>query len=127
MEQLQQLVEYILPAGTLEWFEVTDSSMDTDELCIVITEKNNPPITPEIKNKLIKSKGFKNITITDFPIRGRKASLTFRRRYWQVEGEKKLLKRDINLCAPGTQLEKEFASFLKDASRDTRDLFDEYC
>jgi len=40
--------------------------------------------------------------------------LTFRRRYWQVDGRKGYLKRDIKLCFPGTQLEKEFARFLKE-------------
>jgi len=86
-----------------------------------------PPLRPRHEGKSVSSKGFFDITITDFPIRGKRVSLMFRRRRWKVEGENELLKRDIRLCAPGTQLQTEFADFLKGASRDTRELFDEYC
>lgn len=78
---------------------------------ITFEEKNIPPVSDP--DKKIISKGFTDITITDFPIRGRKTLLTFRRRYWQIEGQKALLKRDIKIRFPGTQLEKEFADFLK--------------
>jgi len=40
--------------------------------------------------------------------------LTFRRRYWKIERQKEYLKRDIQLSFLGTQLEKEFADFLKE-------------
>lgn len=127
MQPLLNIVEFVLPQGTLEWFDVADSSMTSDELRITLVEKNHPPLTPEMDGLSVKSKGFTDITVVDFPIRGRRTSLTFRRRYWQVEGRHELLKREIHLCAPGTQLATEFANFLKDASRETRDLFDEYC
>lgn len=127
MELLQQLVGWMLPAGTLEWFDLTDSKGTQTDLHVVLTEKNNPPLTPELQNRKVESKGFKDITITDFPVRGKRLTLTFRRRYWQVEGKSSYLKRDIPMCAPGTSLSVEFASFLKGASADTRDLFNEYC
>lgn len=127
MQPPLNIIECVLPQGTLEWFDVTDSSMTPDEFKITLVEKNCPPLTPQMEGIRVKSKGFTDITITDFPIRGRRTSLTFRRRYWQVEGQQELLKRDIQLCAPGTQLATEFADFLKDASRETRDLFNEYC
>ena len=117
------ILELFLPPGTMQWFDIIEGTGTDKEVCIILEEKNFPPILPEHENKQISSKGFYDITITDFPIRGRKAVLTFRRRRWQVEGETKLLKRDIDLCAPGTQLEKEFADFLKDASRDKRRFF----
>lgn len=107
-------LELFLPDGTLEWFEVKSWAKKENDICIVLEEKNIPPIKEKFKNRNVFSKGFFDITITDFPIRGRRGLLTFRRRYWQIEGEKKLLKRDINLCFPGTQLDKEFACFLKE-------------
>lgn len=116
-----------LPAGTLEWFEIVEGTHTGDGIKLVLEEKNVPPLLPEHEGKQVHSKGFYDITITDFPIRGKRTSLVFRRRRWSVEGVRELLKRDIQLCAPGTQLETEFASFLKGASRDTRELFDEYC
>ena len=110
----QQAWECFLPIGTFQWFDITSIKQAEDEVHIVLTEKNLPPIRRELKDRKVSSKGFKDITITDFPLRGRRTLLTFRRRYWQVEGQKNLLKRDIGLCAPGTQLESEFASFLKE-------------
>jgi hypothetical protein len=108
------VLELILPEGTFEWFEVIESSRDEKYFKIVLEEKNIPPTTDEHQGKKVVSKGFTPITITDFPIRGRRTLITFKRRYWQVEGQKELLKRDIKISFPGTQLEKEFAVFLKD-------------
>jgi hypothetical protein len=127
MEPLLQLIEWMLPTGTLTWFDVTSSVGSVSDLQVILTEKNVPPVTPEMQDKKIESKGFKDITVVDFPVRGRRLSLTFRRRYWQVEGRVSYLKRDIQLCAPGTQLSVEFADFLKDASRDKRRFFGIHC
>jgi len=115
MENIEKSVlEIILPEGTLEWFDVLEGHKDTDNIYIVLQEKNIPPLSEEDKNKKITAADFKEITITDFPIRGRRTLLTFRRRYWKVEGREELLKRNIQLQFPGTQLEKEFANFLKE-------------
>lgn len=109
----QSVFELFLPEGVFEWFEIVKGSRDEDNIRITLEEKNIPPLTEENKDKKIISKGFHSITITDFPIRGRRTLLTFKRRYWQVEGNKEL-KRDIKLSFSGTQLEKEFANFLKE-------------
>jgi hypothetical protein len=107
-------LELIFPDGVFEWFDIASSNRDENDVKIILEEKNIPPISEGLKGRKIISKGFTDITITDFPIRGRRTLLTFRRRYWQAEGEQKLLKRDIKLNFPGTQLENEFAIFLKE-------------
>ena|SRR3989339_1168860 len=122
-----QLLSFMLPEGIFEWFDVTESSKTAETLTITLTEKNIPPLPLADIGKHVESKGFKDITVSDFPIRGRQVFLTFRRRYWQVEGRKELLKRDIVLCAPGTQLEKEFADFLKENGGYESDLSEFYC
>ena len=127
MDPTLKIVEFVLPQGTLEWFDVSSSQMTPKEIHITLEEKNNPPLTPEIQDARVVSKGFTDIMVTDFPLRGRRVTLLFRRRYWKVEGRHELLKREIELCAPGTQLQTEFAAFLKGASRDVCELFDEYC
>ena len=109
----QTVLNLILPPGVFDWFDIIKGVGDHDQIHIILEEKNIPPLTPSSEGRNILSKGFKEITVTDFPIRGRNTLLTFRRRYWQVEGQKELLKRDIKLCLPGTQLEAEFAGFLK--------------
>lgn len=123
----KSILELMLPEGILEWFDLAGGDKDKNDLRIILEEKNIPPITEELKDKKIISKGFKEITVTDFPIRGRRTLLTFKRRYWQVEGRKELLKRDIPLNFTGTQLEREFADFLKEARRNNPDLADYYC
>jgi len=111
------ILELFLPEGTLEWFDLVKGERDKEEIRVTLEEKNLPPVPPRHEGKRILSKGFCDITITDFPIRGRRSAFTFRRRRWQVEGEKEMLKRDITLAFPGTQLEKEFAAFLKEDRR----------
>jgi len=110
----KSVFEFFLPEGIFEWFDIAEGNRDEDNIRITLKEKNMPPLTEKNKDKKIISKGFYDITITDFPVRGRRALLTLKRRRWKVEGEKELLKRDIKLSFPGTQLEKEFADFLKE-------------
>jgi len=111
MEIQQKALELIFPKGVFEWFDLADALIDGEDIKITLEEKDNPPIT---ENQKIIARKFHDITITDFPIRGRRSLLTFRRRYWKIEGQKEYLKRDIPLTFPGTQLEKEFADFLKE-------------
>ena len=113
-ENEESIAEIFLPTRTTRWFEIISYTQDEDNIRIVLEKKNIPPINENDKDKKVISKGFSEITITDFPIRGRRSLLTFKRRYWKIEGQKELLKRDIQLSFPGTQLEKEFADFLKE-------------
>ncbi len=108
----QTILRLLFPEDIFEFFDVVSGKKDDKIVSITFEEKNIPPISNS--DKKIISKGFTDITITDFPIRGRKTLLTFRRRYWQIEGQKELLKSDIKIRFPGTQLEKEFADFLKE-------------
>lgn len=115
MESVEKsILGIILPKDIFKWFDAKGGKIDEDNIRIILEEKNAPPLTEKNKNKKIVARGFKEITITDFPIRGRRALLIFKRRYWKVEGTKELLKRDIKLSFSGTQLEKEFANFLKE-------------
>ena len=111
MQIQQKALELIFPKGVFEWFDLADVFIEGEDIKITLKEKDNPPVT---ENQKIIARKFHNITITDFPIRGRRSLLTFRRRYWKIEGRKEYLKRDIPLTFPGTQLEKEFADFLKE-------------
>ena len=112
----QSVLALILPQGVLNWFDVVEGKLEGDKVLIVLEEKNIPPVTEEHKGKTIISKGFKHITITDFPIRGQRTLVTFKRRYWKVEGRDSYLKRDIKIDFSGTQLENQFALFLKEDS-----------
>lgn len=108
----QQVLSFFLPKETLRYFDIVSGGKTDTSIQITLEEKNDPPLEERHRGLPVLSKGFQDITITDFPVRGRKTTLTFRRRRWQVGDE--LLKRPIELAAPGTQLEKEFADFLKE-------------
>lgn len=114
MEIQQKVLEIFFPKGVFEWFNLVDGTVDNEDIKITLEEKDIPPVSKENKNQKIIVRKFHDITITDFPIRGKRTLLTFRRRYWKIEGQKKYLKRDIQLSFLGTQLEKEFANFLKE-------------
>lgn len=107
----EQILSFFLPEKTLLFFDIVSGGKTDTSIQITLEEKNEPPLEDRHRGKPVLSKGFHDITITDFPARGRKVSLTFRRRRWQVGEE--LLVRDIQIAAAGTQLEKEFADFLK--------------
>ena len=110
----QSILKLVFPQGTLDWFKVIKGTVDDNNVYIILEEKNIPPKTPNHNDKKIKAVKFHDITITDFPLRGKRTLLTFRRRYWQIKGQNEYLKRDIKLNFPGTQLEQEFARFLKE-------------
>ncbi len=115
MENYKELVEIMLPEGLLNTFEYIGIRKTPYSYKITLEEKNKSPKLPvEYSSKKVISKGFKDITINDFPLRDRKVILLLRRRIWKIEGVKKLFKNDLSLALKGTKLEKEFATFLKD-------------
>jgi len=60
------------------------------------------------------SHGFhKEVTIQDFPIRGKQVYLHVKRRRWLNKTSKEVVQRDWNLVAQGTRMTIEFAAFLK--------------
>lgn len=85
--------------------------MNGETIHITLEEKNEPPIEERHLGLPVKALDFQDITIRDFPVRGRETFLTFHRRRWRVGSE--ILRREIKLCAPGTRLEEEFGLFLK--------------
>lgn len=114
MQITKEVFELIFPKGLFDWFDLVEGKSDEDNVYVTLEEKDLPPLTEANQDKKIIARKFHDITITDFPLRGKRTLLTFRRRYWKVEGEEQYLKRDIQLCFPGTQLEQEFARFLKE-------------
>jgi len=117
MQISKEIFDLIFPCGVSDWFELKEGRSDEENVYITLEEKDLPPLSEVDKNKKIVARKFHDITITDFPVRGRRTLLTFRRRYWKIEGREEYLKRDIKLTFPGTQLEKEFANFLKETRR----------
>ena len=110
------LISLLLPAGLLDYFELTAVKQRSAGLQLYLEEKN---VTPqEYKDQVLESKGFlPEISIQDFPIRGQQVLLEVKRRRWQVKATGAIISRDWQLVQKGTRMTSEFASFLKEAIR----------
>jgi hypothetical protein len=70
-----------------------------------------------VSDKLTSKGFFDEITVQDFPIRGKASYLHIKRRKWINETTGDIVFRDWNMVAKGTRMTHEFASFLKVISR----------
>ena len=114
-----ELLWDMLPDGLEGYFDIEGYEKDETHFRIILIEKNCIPSLPkEYQGKQVINTIIKPITIDYFPIKGRKGELILKRRCWKFEGVEKWFKREIDICVPGTKLEKEFADFLKELSRE---------
>jgi hypothetical protein len=116
MDNFKELAEVLLPEGILKhfYFVKVEKEIENEKEIITIhlEEKEDLPEIPlEHKGKRISSKGFKKVSVEDFPVRGRKVRLKIKRRVWKIEGVEKWVKKDIAIKYPNTKLEKEFGFF----------------
>ena len=112
MEPFVDLIRFLLPEGTLDYFELVNILKDKDGLVLFLEEKNELP--EEYKGQKFHSKGFyPEMRIQDFPIREHKVILSIKRRRWENPDTGAIVSRDWDLVMKGTRLTKEFADFLK--------------
>lgn len=112
----QSVIELFLPEGILEYFDLTSVEKSSENYTIYLAEKNLHPA--EFSGQKLTSKGyFDEITVSDFPIRGKASYLKVKRRRWLNEDANKLVSRNWELVAKGTRMTKEFAAFLKAVHR----------
>ena len=89
----QSLIEVFLPEGLLDYFKVTSVERKEDSYQIRREEKDAVP--QEYSGQKLLSKGFyEEITVQDFPIRGKACYLKIRRRRWKVAEHGKIISRD---------------------------------
>ena len=108
-----ELLWAMLPEGLEEYFELISFHKTDKCFQIELIEKNNiSEETPkEHQGKKIINSVLNQLTIDDFPIRGRKCELIIKRRSWKFEGVDKWYKRDIKIRGISTKLSQEFALF----------------
>ena len=108
------LLKLVLPEGLLDYFDVSGIEIKEGQYQIFLAEKNIHP--EQYKNVKLTSKGFfDEITVQDFPIRGKACYLKIKRRKWLNEETGQNVSRDWKLVALGTRMTEEFALFLKRA------------
>lgn len=80
------LLSCFLPEGSLDYFIETRYEFTNVFFSIWVEEKNAIP--EELKGLKVHSNGFfKEITVQDCPVRGRKVSLIVKRRSWEVQDD----------------------------------------
>ena len=115
-------ISHFLPKGLLEHFSI----LDVFELCDIkekqhyfeiVLEENNK-ILKEVDANLYESKGFTEITIQDFPIRGKAVYLKIKRRRWRLKTNPKIsIRNDFSFVAEGSGFTQELSDFLKGTGR----------
>ena len=117
-----ELARYLLPKGLLEYFDIVADKSTANKIHFYLEEKNILP--QEYKTLKAQSKGFiAEITIEDFPLRGKQVLLHIKRRRWTLVDSGQIIKRDWDIVAKGTRITNEFASFLKEISVNIERVF----
>jgi Fe-S cluster biosynthesis and repair protein YggX len=116
LENHLALLKLFLPDILVEHFDLISSNEIGETLHLYFEEQNKPPV--EHASKLLVSKGFHDeITVQDFPLRGKKVFLHIKRRRWTEKQTNLIVQRDWNLVSKGSRITEEFAAFLKEISR----------
>lgn len=109
---LSPILGLLLPEVLVSYFELVSHRSEGEELHFYFKEHNELP--KEYKKGEATSKGFyAEITIQDFPLRGKQVYLHVKRRRWQDNSTGSIVTRDWDLVAKGTRMTKDFATFLK--------------
>ena len=117
-------LSHIFPKGLLEHFKITsflelDNIADQTVFYEIQLEENNI-ILGDFQQSLYESKGFTEVVLQDFPIRGKAVFLRIRRRRWRLKTDKsQIIRNDFSFVAVGSGFTQELSAFLKDSGRYT--------
>ncbi len=113
------ILHSVFPSIIIDNFDIVDleDSQKSERLDIYLDEKKIIP--EELRSREVLSHGFtQEKIIQDFPLRGKAVYLHLRRRKWLDKEHNTIHTRRYDISYEGTQLTKEFVSFLKDAHRE---------
>ena len=116
------LINNFLPEGLLLHFDITevlelgDVPSKTIFFEIYLEERNE--ILGSYDSSAYESKGFTEITVQDFPIRGRAVYLKIKRRRWRhKKRSNEIIRNDFSYVAEGSGFTQELSDFLKETGR----------
>lgn len=119
----KEVISHFLPKNLLLHFSITNLV----ELCEVKSrqsyfeiylEEHNEILVEGIDASLYESKGLSEITIQDFPIRGKAVYLKIKRRRWRLKTDSgKIIRNDFTYIAEGSGFTQELSDFLKGTGR----------
>ncbi|MBK7098951.1 MAG: hypothetical protein IPH58_12075 [Sphingobacteriales bacterium] len=121
----QSVIQLLLPEGLLEYFDI----IEVKQLCRIKDKQTFYELHLEEQNRLhsgynavdFESKGFTEVTIQDFPLRGKDVFLVIRRRRWRHKQDaKQIVRNDCTISLPKAQINQRACGFLK-VQVDTRE------
>ena len=120
MEQLRTILPFILPKELTEYFEllsiteVSEIKYKPSHILIKLKELNTYHPQEDEQAKDYEAKGVTSeITIQDFPLRGKPVYINIQRRSWRHKQTKKIVRNQYNFKAEGVKISKELSDFLK--------------
>lgn len=106
------LLSLILPEGLSDYFDFDKVETIGGSTYIYLVEKNIHP--KEFSGNSLLSKGFfEEISVRDFPLRGKPCYLKLKRRKWLNTVTGRIVSRDWDVVAEGTKMTQEFAFFFE--------------
>lgn len=112
MELSLDLLKLMLPELLITHFTIISHKAKDKVLHLYFEEKKDTP--KEEQHRILIAHGFhKEITIQDFPLRGKEVYLHIKRRRWLDKITKQVVQRNWDVVAQGTRMTIEFAAFLK--------------
>lgn len=112
----EEVIKLFFPEELLEMFEIVSFKKSEDEYVFFLDEKLNHP--EGYSREELESKGFYDeVTVSDFPLRGKPRKYKIRRRKWLVKQKGKIISKKYKIYASGTRKTEEFAAFLKGLDR----------
>ena len=124
-------LSHIFPKGLIDHFKITaflelGNVKDKTMFYEIQLEENNK-ILGNFDQSLYESKGFTEVVLQDFPIRGKAVFMRFKRRRWRLKSDKaKVVRNDFSFVAVGSGFTQELSDFLKDSGRYTGRYDHEY-
>jgi hypothetical protein len=118
----KDIISNFLPEGLLAHFSIIDVFMLGDvaskKMFFEIYLEEDNVILGQYDKAQYESKGFTEITIQDFPIRGKAVYLKIKRRRWRhKERPNEIIRNDFSFVAEGSGFTKELSDFLKGTGR----------
>ena len=116
------IYDTFLPAGLLAHFTITTllelGDVKDKTMFFEIHLEENNEILGVYNSALYESKGFTEVTLQDFPIRGKAVYLKIKRRRWRLKTDPaKIIRNDFHFVAEGAGFTRELSDFLKDSGR----------
>lgn len=118
----KDIISNFLPEGLLAHFSIKEvlllGDVSSKKMFFEIHLEEDNAILGDFDTTQYESKGFTEITIQDFPIRGKAVYLKIKRRRWRhKQRPNEIIRNDFSFVAEGSGFTKELSDFLKGTGR----------